>query len=184
MGVAYIKPDKDDASYTLKLPGYGTCRYWAAKIAGLPLETLSRKHAVYYDLDNPSAPVSIYDGHNWLGDAPQFESLPFRNAGDGAANHVKAKNALMHPQKQAVAEMKAMTQKELPVLADGAEQKALPPPIHAVTITGKRLEEGGSRSPAQSPLTDEDERELAERAKKQEEKRRRENPALYQHVGT
>lgn len=187
MGVAYIKPDKDDASYTLKMPGYGTCRYWSEKIAGLPLETLSRKHAVYYDLDTPSAPVSIYDGHNWLADAPQFESLPFRNAGEAAANHVKAKNALMQPQKQAVAQMKAMAQPELPVLEGVNELKELPPPIHAVTISGKRSPDGVGeefRSPSLSPLSDEDERELAERAKRQEEKRRRANPALYRHVGT
>jgi len=186
MGVANIKPDKDDASYTLKMPGYGTCRYWSEKIAGLPLETLSRKHAVYYDLDNPSAPVSIYDGHNWLADAPQFEGLPFRNAGEGAANHVKAKNALMQPQKRAIAQMKAMAQPELPALEGVSELKELPPPIHAVTITGKRSPDrtGKSIPLAQYPLSAEDEQELEERAKRQEEKRRRANPALYQHVGT
>jgi len=187
MGVAYIKPDKVDASYTVTIPGYGKCRYWSEKIAGLPLETLSRKHAVYYAMENPSAPVSIYDGHNWLGDAAQFESLPFRNAGDGAASHVKAKNALTHPQKQAVAQMKAIAHPELPALEGVAELTELPPPVHAVTISGKRSPDGvggESRSPSQSPLSDEDERELTERARQQQEKRRRANPALYQHVGT
>jgi hypothetical protein len=136
-------------------------------------------------LENPDAPVSIYDGHNWLGDAPQFEALPFRNAGEGAANHVKAKNALMRPQIQAVAQMKAMAKPELPALEGATELKELPPPIHAVTITGKPapVRAGESRSPAQDQLSTEDERELEERAKRQEEKRRRANPALYEHVG-
>lgn len=112
--------------------------------------------------------------------------MPFRNAGEGAANHVKAKNEWMQPKKQAVTQMKVMAQPELLALEDVNELVALPPPIHAVTISGKRSPDGvggESRSPSQPPLSDEDERELAERAKRQQEKRRRANPALYQHVG-
>ncbi|MEY4592275.1 MAG: hypothetical protein RIR18_1170, partial [Pseudomonadota bacterium] len=102
MGVASIKPGKSDSVYTLTMPGYGLCRYWSKKISGMPLDIHSRKHSVYYDLENPRAPVSIYDGHNWLDDATLLEDLPFLNAGEGAADHVKAKNGVLSAQKLAV----------------------------------------------------------------------------------
>jgi hypothetical protein len=186
MGVASIKPSAVDASYILKIPGYGTCRYWSKKIAGLPLEVLSRKHSVYYDLENPSAPVSIYDGHAWLDDAPQFEELPFRNAGEGAAAHVKDKNALLKPQIAAVKQMKAAAQPDFPALPGVTGLSELPPPIHSVTISGTRKPGLSAEKPpahSASILTDEDEKELAERARIQQERRRKANPALYQHVG-
>ncbi len=186
MGVASIKPSAVDACYTLKIPGYGTCRYWSKKIAVLPLEVLSRKHSVYYDLENPSAPVSIYDGHAWLDDAPQFEALPFRNAGEGAAAHVKNKNALLKPQIAAIKQMKAAVQPDIPALPAGTGLSELPPPIHAVNISGTRKPSlSAEKSPAHSVpnMTDEEEKELAERARIQQEKRRKANPALYQHVG-
>lgn len=183
LGVAYIKPDADDASYTLKIPGYGTCRYWSKKIAGLPKEALSRKHSVYYDLENPREPITVYDAGNWLDDAPQFEELPFRNAGEGAANHVKAKNALHKPQIEAVKQFKAAAQGGYPAFPAVTELSKLPPSINEVTIAGTR--KPGEKKPANSgfTLTDEDEKELAELERKQQEKRRKANPALYEHIG-
>jgi putative transposase len=110
MGLKQIKPNATDATYTLTIPGYGLCRYWSETIAGLPRDVLSRKHAVYYDLENPRSPVSVYDGRQWLGDAPQFEELPFRNTGDGPGNHVKAKNAWLKPKVAALKQIKAAGQ--------------------------------------------------------------------------
>lgn len=181
MGSASIKPNAVDASYSLKIPGYGECRYWSQQIAGLPLEVLSRKHFVYYDLENPGAPVSIYDGMNWLGDAPQFEGLPFRNAGEGAANHVKAKNAVMKPQKAAVAQMKAAAQPDFPALEGVAELSELPPPIHAVTIDGKKTP-AVEAPPQPHVFTEEEEKALAE-SRQRAERNKTLNKWRYANTG-
>jgi putative transposase len=138
MGVASIKPNASDNVYALTIPGYGTCRYWSKEIAGLTRESLSRKHAVYYDLENPSRPVSVYDGKNWLGDAALLDEIQFRDeAGERAGAHVKAKNAAMKPQKAALTVVKAGAQLEIPELPEVTQLTELPS-IHAVTIEGKR----------------------------------------------
>lgn len=135
MGVASIKPDRVNASYSLTIPGYGVNRYWSEEIASLPQEVLARKHSVYYDLEAPESPVSIYDGVKWLGDACPIESLPFLAAGDRAGEHVKAKNASMKPKVDALKQIKARAQLDsLPTLPGINSLSALP----GVTIEGKR----------------------------------------------
>jgi putative transposase len=182
MGSAATKPAKVDASYTLTIPGYGVCRYWSKTIAELPAEVLSRKHFVYYDLENPRAPVSIYDGEAWLADAPQIDELPFLNAGDGAAEHVKKKNAYMKPKVQAVKQIKAKAEQTAQRLIGVTELRGLPPSIGSVTISNqKKLPTTGTTV---ASLSDEDAKELAELKRIQDEKKRRLNPHLYEHIGT
>jgi len=187
MGSAAIKPAKVDASYTLTIPGYGVCRYWSKTIAELPADVLSRKHFVYYDLENPRAPVSIYDGEIWLDDAPQIEELPFLNAGDGAAEHVKKKNAYMKPKMQAVKQAKTKANSgRLEALSPVTELGELPPAIGSVTINNQRKLHVTGKTTAGSAvqLSDEDAKELAELKRIQDEKKRRANPHLYEHIGT
>jgi hypothetical protein len=181
MGFAEVKPSKVDASYTLKIPGFGVRRYWSEKIAGLPLETLSRKHAVYYDLNNPDRAVQVYDGHLWLDDAALLEDLPFIGADDAAAAHTKGKHHFLRSQKQAVAQMKGQGSPALPAPA-GVTGRELPPvPGLSIVGRGKPQPELVERKPQ---FSDEDERELARLEAEQKEKRRRANPALYGKFGT
>lgn len=182
MGSSAIKPDKNNASYTLTIPGYGLCRYWSKKIAELPAEVLSRKHFVYYDLENPRAPVSIYDGEVWLDDAPQFEELPFLNAGDGAAEHVKKKNAYMKPKIQAAKQLKANAKQTAQGFPGATELSGLPPAIGSVTISNQKKPPTTGTTAAH--LTDEHAKELAEMKRIQDEKKRRANPHIYEHIGT
>lgn len=180
-GRAEVKPNKVDATYTFKIPGFGVCRYWSEKIAGLPKETLSRKHAVYYDINDPYRPVQVYDGNCWLGDAGMLESLPFIDAKDAAAAHVKGKNHFLSSQKQAVEQMKGQGVPALPA-PDGATGRELPPiPGFSIVGKGRPQLEAVDRKPR---LTEEDERELARLEEAQKEKRRRANPALYRKLGT
>ena len=186
-GFALAKPSAKDATYTITIPGYGQCRYWSENIAGMSSAVLSRKHSVYYDLDNPNAPVSIYDGEQWLGDAPQLEALPFRGAGDAAAEHVKKKNAWMKPKIEAVKQAKAKANKDqLPALPTVTGLGELPPVIGAVTFSGKpkALPATGETAISTGALSDAGRAAVEEMKRQQEEKRRRANPHLYQHVGT
>lgn len=188
MGSAVIKPAKVDASYTLTIPGYGLCRYWSKKIAQLPAEVLSRKHAVYYDLENPSAPVSVYDGEHWLDDAPLFEELPFLHSGEGAAEHVKKKNDYMKPKKQALKQIKASANKDqLPTLPAVTGVAQLPNVTGEVTFSKqqKALPATGAKTARSAwALSDADRAALEEMKRQQEEKRRKANPHIYQHTGT
>lgn len=139
MGRADIKPDKEDSTYTLVIPGYGKCRYHSPEIAGLPAAVLSRKHAVYYDLENPRTPVDIWDGGRKIGEAELFGEIDFNDqGGHKAADHVKAKNAYMKPKKAALKTIKAAAQLEFPGLPAVTGLTPLPPPIHSVTIEGRR----------------------------------------------
>lgn len=139
MGSATIKPDKVDASYTLVIPGYGPTRYWSKTIADKPQEILSRKHFVYYDLENPESPVSIYDGLSWLGDAHLLGKIPFREEnGERAAAHVKAKNTYMRPKILALKNIKAAAEPDLPSSPGATNLSALPPPVYAVSIEDNR----------------------------------------------
>jgi putative transposase len=140
MGSAQIKPDKKETTYTLQIPGYGQCRYWSEKIASLPLEVLSRKHNVYYELEDPKRPVAIYDGEKWLDDARLIDQIGFREpGGERAAAHVAAKNAFMKPKKAALKAIGEAGQLDQPSLPGVTSLTPLPSPIHAVTCEGKRI---------------------------------------------
>lgn len=180
MGQALIKPDSKDHSYSFKIPGHGVCRFWSKEIAGLPQEVLSRKHAVYYDLENPEKPVSIYDGHAWLGDAPLLERLPFNEeGGERAAAHVKAKNAAMKPQKDALKAIKAAAQPDQTALP-GVTRLTKLPSIHEVTVEGRRkLPAENKTAPQQTPSTEEEEERLAELARLRKEQIRITDPRRY-----
>ncbi len=150
MGSAQIKPDKRQTTYTLRIPGYGECRYWSEKIASLPLEVLSRKHNVYYDLEDPKRPVAIYDGENWLDDARLLEAIDFREqGGEKAAAHVAAKNAFTKPKKAALKAIGEAVRLDQPALPDVTSLTPPPSPIHAITCEGKRIA-------APSPVTEPD----------------------------
>jgi putative transposase len=140
MGSAQIKPDKKETTYTLQIPGYGRCRYWSEKIASSPLEVLSRKHNVYYELEDPKRPVAIYDGEKWLDDARLIEAIDFREQGGASsAAHVAAKNAFMKPKKAALKAIGEAGQLDQPSLPGVTSLTPLPSPIHAVTCEGKRI---------------------------------------------
>ncbi|QLH52022.1 MAG: hypothetical protein HWD57_21275 [Candidatus Accumulibacter cognatus] len=180
MGVAYIKPSATDSTYSLTIPGYGVCRYWSEKIAGLTRECLSRKHTVYYDLEAPEKPVSIYDGHNWLGDAASLDTVPFNDeGGERAGAHVRAKNAAMKPQKAALKAIKNGAQSDLPALP-GVTQLTELPPMPAVTIEGRRtLPAENKTAPLQTPGMEKEEERLAELARRRKEQIRITDPRRY-----
>ncbi len=180
MGVAYIKPNATDSTYSLTIPGYGVYRYWSEKIAGLTRDTLSRKHAVYYDLETSEKPVSIYDGHHWLGDAPCLDTVPFNDeGGERAGAHVKAKNAAMKPQKAALKAIKNGAQLDLPALP-GVTQLTELPPIQAVTIEGRRQLPAEARAvPQESAATAKEEERIAELQRQRKEQIRRTDPRRY-----
>ncbi len=150
MGVKVISPNKVDASLTLKMPGYGSIRYWSEALARLDCTVLARKLFVYFDLENPDAPVSVYDGSKWLCDAAPIDRIPFLEEGGArAAAHVKAKNAWLKPKVAALKAVKAAGQSDLPGLEGVASLTPLPAPIHAVEFdpTGLRLPETEWESP-------------------------------------
>jgi hypothetical protein len=137
LGHAQIKPGKLDAVYSLTIPGYGDCRYYNSSIASMPEVVLSRKHNVYYELESPQKPVSIYDGTVHLGNAQLIEDIPFREiGGERAAAHVQAKNARMKPQKSALKQIKAAAQLDAPPVNTPLSLGTLP--SMAVTIEDKR----------------------------------------------
>lgn len=139
MGMAAIKPAKADASLTLKIDGYGAVRYWSQDLARLDSLVLSRKLFVYYDLENPTAPVSAYDGQNWLCDAEPIDRIPFlEEGGVRAAAHMKTKNEWLKPKAAALKAAKAAGQSDLPGLEGVASLTPLPAPIHSVQIEAPR----------------------------------------------
>ncbi|MEF8699245.1 MAG: transposase domain-containing protein [Candidatus Accumulibacter sp. UW20] len=180
MGLASLKPSLKDSSYSLKMPGYGTLRYWSQAIAGQTQDVLSRKHSVYYDLENPKCPVSIYDGNKWLGDASLFEELPFRDVGgERAGEHVKAKNAAMKPMKAAVASIKAAGKLDPPALPAVACLTQLPS-IQDVTVEGRRTNASDVRAVPSLPTTTQEEKErLAESERQRMEQMKITDPRRY-----
>jgi putative transposase len=153
MGRADIKPNKKDSAYTLVIPRYGECRYYSPEIAGMPAAVLSRKHAVYYDLENPRTPVDIWDGGARIGEAALFGDIDFNDQGGyKAADHVKAKNAYTKPKKAALKAIKVAAQLDLPSLPAVSELTPLPPPIYSVTIDGRRPTLVQSEPEERSPL--------------------------------
>ena len=107
-GATQLTPGQGNI-YTLKIPGYGECRYHCADIANLSSDVLSRKHNVYFYLEDPKSPISVYDGDVFLGDAVWRETLPFRGAGLAAAEHKKNKTKVTKDQKEFVKQIKAKT---------------------------------------------------------------------------
>jgi putative transposase len=140
MGSAQIKPDKREATYSLRIPGYGLYRYWSEKIASLPLEVLSRKHTVYYHLEDPARPVDIWDGPKFLDEATRLDQIAFRETGgEKAAAHVAAKNDFMKPKRAALKAIGEAGQLDQPSLPGVTSLTPLLSAIHAVTIEGKRI---------------------------------------------
>lgn len=138
-GAAQIKPDRSNV-YALNIPGYGQFRYHSEDIANLSIEVLGRKHNVYYDLEDPSKPVSIYDGMEFLGFAGCEQKIPLiEECGERAAEHVKRKTARMKPQLAAVKQLKAsaaaMRPDGIPALTSGPAWN----PLLTVSVTDTRL---------------------------------------------
>jgi hypothetical protein len=180
MGQADVKPSRVDATYTLEIPGYGRRRFWSERISHLPAEVLNRKHRVYYDLEAPNHPVSIYDGQAYLGDAQPLEPLPFLGAGEQAAEHVKGKNEWMAPKMAAVKEIKARAkQLKLPALEGTCHPTELPRPVPEISIVDNRKQKTVLPLPTESAATNSDEEYLAELKRRRDEQRRKENPWLY-----
>lgn len=125
-GATQITPGAGNV-YTLKIPGYGECRYHSPEIANASSVILSRKHNVYYHLESPQSPVSVYDGDVFLGDAQWQETLPFRSAGLAAGEHKKRNHETMKPQKALVKQIKARPNQNLQIAPAFTGLAALPP---------------------------------------------------------
>lgn len=139
MGMAVIKPNKTDYTLTLKVEGIGERRYWNNALSRLNSTVLSRKLVVYYDLENPTNPVSVYDGEKWLCDAEPIDPVPFlEDGGERAGAHVKAKNEWIRPRKAALRAAKEAGKPDLPELEGIASLAALPEPVHVVQIEAPR----------------------------------------------
>jgi len=156
-GAAQIKPDRSNV-YTLKIPGYGECRYYSEDIANLSGEVVGRKHNVYYDLEEPDNPVSIYDGMEFLGFAACEQKIPLiEEGGERAAQHVKRKNATMKPQLAAVKQLKAnaaaMRPDGIPALTHGPAWN----PSLTVEVTNTRPRREAPQTPPKDEwITSED----------------------------
>jgi len=95
--------------------------------------------------------------------------LPFHEeGGEGAARHVKAKNAHMKPQKEALKSIKAPTPMAPLALPAVAGLGVLPSLAFAVTIEGKKTP--GVQPETHYIPTEEEERELAESRQRKEDK--------------
>lgn len=184
--MALVKPSKQDHAYRLKIPGFGECRYYSAEIAALPGSVHQRQHCLYYpqQLDSPPAEVQVWDGGKWLGNAQLLQAIPFLGAHEQAAQHVKDKQASLAQKKKCLKHAKQAAQ-QLSLTLPAPEPAALPQPDMALVIKGKAQTplSGAAAMPIANVLDEETEKELAEKARKQLEKRRRANPALYQHSG-
>jgi putative transposase len=169
MGHALIKPNQRDATYELKIPGQPTTtRYYSEEIASLQHAILARQHSVFYSMERPEQPVSIYDGHTWLGDARPIDPIPFlEEGGERAGEHVRDRHAFMKSRKAALTDLKRAAGSNVPALPDATSTPPLPH-IEQVEITGKK-------PPAVQPErpyipTKEDEEKLAESRRRAEAK--------------
>lgn len=125
-GKAQIKPGQGNV-YTLDIPGYGQHRYWSERIAMMPQTVLGRKHNIYYDLEDPKRPISVWDGMEYLGEASLQDNISFRGEGsDRAAQHKREKNARMAPQKKALKDIQAQAKAAPPALPMPAGWDVLP----------------------------------------------------------
>jgi len=135
MATALVKPESREASLSFSIEGYGVKRYWSETLADLPMHVRQRKLQVYYDPENPSAAVAVYDGETFICDAPAIDPIPFLEAdGSKTGAHMKEKAEYLKPRRDAVKVAKGVGVTALPNLRGSAELSHLPQPINAVRI--------------------------------------------------
>lgn len=120
MAVKTLLPDKGEATFRLKLDGYGERRYWSEEFARLPLPARYKKYQVWYHPQNPDLPVAIYDGDTYVCDCTPINRIPAVGAGEAAGAHVKAKNALIKPIKGELKTIKGASPLKLPSFGSNA----------------------------------------------------------------
>ena len=159
-------------------------------IAALPGNVHQRQHRLYYrqDMSGPPETVQVWDEGRLLGVARVIDKLPMLGAHEQAAQHVKAKQARLSQQKKCLKEIKQKAQQPALVLPAQTEAPALPATAPALEFRthskpAPMVDALLAANFAASDFDDATEKELAEKARKQQEKRRRANPALYQHSG-
>lgn len=113
MAVKTLKPD-GEAVFHLGFDGYGKHRFCSDEFSRLPLPARGKKYHVWYHPENPELPVSIYAGDAFVCDCYPINRLPAVGAGEAAAAHVKAKNALIKPVRDELKAIKAASPVRLP----------------------------------------------------------------------
>jgi transposase InsO family protein len=136
MAVKTLKPDKGEATFRLKLDGYGERRYWSKEFSALPEAARLKKYHVWYHPENPDLPIAIYDGDTWLCDCNPIGRIPAVGAGEAAGAHVEAKNALMKPIKNELNTIKAAGK-----LIDDRPKSPPPQPTESVSLSDERRAE-------------------------------------------
>jgi putative transposase len=148
MGVAMIKMDKREFSLKLTIDGYGPIRYEHPALAELPQSARDRKLQVYYEPDDPTASVAVYDGGEFICDATPMDRLPFiEGSGELTSARAEKKAAWVKPKKAAIKQAKEAGQIALPNPGQSLGLAAPPLPMHAIPIDVKR----GSAAPAKTP---------------------------------
>ncbi len=148
MGVAMIKMDKREFSLRLTIDGYGPIRYEHPALAELPQSARDRKLQVYYEPDDPTAAVAVYDGGEFICEATPMDRIPFLEPG-GELTRARAekKAAWVKPKKAAIKQAKEAGQIALPNPGNSLGLAAPPLPIHTIPIDVKR----GSTAPVKTP---------------------------------
>lgn len=138
MGMALVTPDKREASLTLSIEGYGPVRYWDEALAQLPLSVRSKKYQVYYDLDDPTAKVAVYDGETFVCDASPITLIPFLEQGlEKTRAHVQARNGYVKSRKAAIDSIKEDAATFLPSFGANQTASELPKPVDVVPIDAR-----------------------------------------------
>jgi len=135
MGMEMVKPDSRDGSIRLRIEGYGDIRYWAEEINDLPAHIRIRKLQVYYDIENPKAAVSVYDGEVYICEATTKDRIEFfEESGDKVREHMQGKASYLKPRRAAIKAVKARGVIDLPKRVASDELPPLPQPLNAVQI--------------------------------------------------
>lgn len=149
MGVAMIKMDKREFSLKLTIDGYGPIRYEHPALAELPQSARDRKLQVYYEPDDPTASVAVYDGGEFICDATPMDRLPFIEAsGELTRAHAERKAAYVKSKKAAIKQAKEAGKIALPNPGENLGLAAPPLPIHTIPIDVKRSSAAPAKTPA------------------------------------
>ncbi|VVE65411.1 hypothetical protein PAN31117_01866 [Pandoraea anapnoica] len=139
MGMALVTLDKREASLKFRVEGFGPIRYWNEALSQLPLSARSKKYQVFYDLDDPTANVAVYDGETFICDASPIDRIPFiEEGGTKTRKHVEARAKYVKTSKAAIGAAKAAGESFRPMLTHSGSLSALPLPPDAVPIDARR----------------------------------------------
>jgi len=126
MGVKSLKLDKKEASFKFAIEGYLPVRYWDEALADLPVSKRERPFNVHYEWGNPEAPISVYQGDEFICDAKPIDRIPFLDHdGEQVGQHMDAKRKFLKSRAKAIKALKVRGALALP---DGGAS-TLPPMI-------------------------------------------------------